>query len=373
MFVVTSLIIGGAEKQLIEILRRISRPLFDPVVVCLKEPGVLAAELDPLGIPIYSRLLSHKYDLRVLPRLISIIRKEKPVILWARNFGDKMFWGRLAGKMTKVPVILASIHSSGIIGQKESVLGTLNKALTPITDLFLAVSENQKRYLVEGEGLPEDKITVIHNGIDLEAFKPRKDPQLIRRELGIDPKGKVVGQVAKLRPEKGHDLLLEAAGMVLKAQREVGFLLIGDGPERDRLKERCRSLGIADRVWFLGDRKDLPDMINVLDIGTLSSPMEAFPNALLEYMALAKPVIAPRVGGVPEIITHGSEGYLFSPGNSQEMAHYLLKLLADPGLMQAMGEAGRERVRSAFPLNLTVQKIEQLLLSQMSAKGLLKE
>lgn len=370
MFVVTSLIIGGAERQLVQLLKHLPRRDFEPVVVCLKEPGVLAEELSLLDIPVYSRLLTNKYDLRVLPRLFSIIKKEKVHILWARSLGDKMFWGRLAGKLAGVPIILASIHFMGQKGQAKSLIGPLNKMLTPITDRIIAVSENQKKYLIEEEGLPPKKMVVIFNGIDLKNFKSKKDPEEVKNDLAIPKDYLVVGQVAKMRPEKGHRLLLQAAKIVAEKKQKVIFLLIGDGPERPALEEVCKKLNLSSMVHFLGDRNDLADLINTFDIGTLSSPMETFPNALLEYMALAKPVIAPNVGGVPEIITHGVHGLLFPAGDADGLAENLLDLLSNTEKAKTMGEEGAEKVRSFFSLEMNVKKIEQLFFSLLSQKGI---
>jgi glycosyltransferase involved in cell wall biosynthesis len=369
MFVVTSMIIGGAEKQLVHLLRHLSRKVFQPVVVCLKEPGVLAKELSVLDIPVYSRLLVHKYDLRVFLKLIAIIKREKVDILWARSTGDKMFWGRLAAKLVGVPVILTSIHFMGEKGQRKSIIGPLNKVLTPITDRIIAVSENQKRYLIEEEGLPGQKIVVIPNGIDWKFFKPSKDTEAIKRSLNIPEDGFVIGQVAKLRPEKGHRVLLQAAGKLKEQGKEGVVLLIGDGPERQALEAACEMYSLRSMVRFLGDRTDLADLINILDIGTLSSPMETFPNALLEYMALAKPVVAPRVGGIPEIVADGIDGLLFSPGDADQMASQLLFLLTHPTKAKEMGLQGEKKVRDSFSMEANIEKIEGLFLSLLAGKG----
>ncbi len=371
IFVLTSLIIGGAERQLVQILKHLSRKDFEPVVVCLKDPGVLAEELGPLPITVYSRLLNHKADLRVLPRLMAIIKNEKPHILWARGIGDKMFWGRLAGKLAQVPIILTSIHFMGPKGQRKSILGPLNKILTPITDRIIAVSENQRRYLIEEEGIPAQKIVVIHNGIDLEAFRAKKDPRSVKEGLGIPDGVAVIGQVARLRSEKGHRFLLQAAHKLRGQDRKVVVLLIGDGPERKDLEELCTTLNLGSMIRFLGDQKEPADLINILDIGILSSSLETFPNALLEYMALAKPVIAPNVGGVPEIVTDGIHGFLFSPGDTDSLAEKILFLLANPGVAKAMGEEGAKKVARSFSLEMSLKKIEQLFFELLAEKGCL--
>jgi glycosyltransferase involved in cell wall biosynthesis len=370
MFLVTSLEIGGAEMQLVRLLRRFSGSDFEPIVVCLKEPGALAEEVACLHIPVYSRLLAHKYDFRVLPRLIALIKREKVHILWTQSLGDKMFWGRLAGKLASVPVILAAIHSMGKQDGQKSILGNLNKSLTAITDRFIAVSELQRRFLIEEEGLPSEKMVVIYNRIDLDRFRPKKSPKEIRDSLGIPEKIPVIGQVAKLRPEKGHRVLFAAARTIKKKGAKAVILLIGDGPERVSLEDESKNLGLEKMLRFLGDRKDIPDLVNIIDIGTLSSYayVETFPVAVLEYMALAKPVVASRVGGIPELVSEGVHGFLFPPGDAETMASHLLTLLSHPEQASEMGQAGQNRIRSSFTLETSMKEIEQLFCSLLAEK-----
>ena len=370
LFVVTSLTTGGAERLLVQILQRMNRDLFQPVVVCLKDPGPLAAELAPWKIPIYSCLLKNKYDLRVFFRLLTIIRQEKVQVVWVHSTGDKMFWGRLAAKTAGVPVILASIHFMGNEGQGQSILGPLNKALTPITDRFMAVSENQGRYLIERESIPSSKMVVIPNGIDLKGFQPQRTPGEVRKDLGLRKEGFIVGQVANLRPIKGHRVLLQAAKRVLDQKKEVTFLLVGDGPERKVLEKECSDLGLDEAIHFLGDRTDIPDLIQCFHVGTLTSYMETFPLAVLEYMALAKPVVAPDIGGIPELISHGIQGLLFPPGDSKALADHLLQLLSQPQLAGRLGEEGLKRVKASFSLDLMLKKMEDLMISILRQKGL---
>jgi len=370
LFVVTSLTTGGAERLLVQILQRMNRELFQPVVICLKDPGSLADELAPWKIPVYSRLLKNKYDLRVFPRLLTIIRQEKAHVLWVQSTGDKMFWGRLAGKMAGVPVILASIHFMGNEGQGKSILGPLNKALTPINDRYMAVSENQGRYLIDREGIPWKKMVVIPNGIDLKNFQPQKTPEQVRKDLGLRKEGFIIGQVANLRSVKGHQLLLQAAKRVSDQKKQVTFLLVGDGPERKALEKSCWDLGLTGRVHFLGDRKDVPDLINIFDVGTLTSYMETFPLAVLEYMALAKPVVAPDIGGIPELISHGIQGLLFPPGDSEALADHLLQLLSQPQLAKRLGEEGLKRVKASFTMDLMLKRMEDLMISLLRQKGI---
>ncbi len=361
MFVLTSLDIGGAERQLVLLLKHLPRALFKPVLVCLKEPGPLSAKVKEMGIPIYSRFLANKYDIRVLPRLVALMKRELPHIVWTRSIGDKMFWGRLAAKMSGVPLIISSIHYMESLETKKKIIGFFNKILTPITDLFIAVSYNQKEYLTKVEKLPSHKIEVIYNGIDLQEFKPNRSPGQVKKEINIPLNSTVIGQVGRLRPEKGHRVFLHAAKKVCENKKNVIFILIGDGPERDSLMKLSSELGLNNKVLFLGSRTDVPDLVNAMDICTLSSYMETFPNALLEYMSLKKPVVAPKVGGIPEIITDGREGFLFKVGDPTDMASKLLALISDKEKRLRMGEAGFFKVSSTFSIKTSVDKIIKTL------------
>jgi len=370
MFILTSLDIGGAERQLVLLLKHLPKTLFKPMVVCLKEAGALSKKVTDIGIPVYSKFLLHKYDIRVLPKLISVLKKESPHIVWTRSIGDKMFWGRLAAKISGVPIIISSIHYMESLERNKSIIGFFNKLLTPVTDLFIAVSHNQKEYLIKVEKLPAHKIEVVYNGIDLEEFKPNKSPVQVKKELNIPFNFMVIGQVGRLRPEKGHRVFLLAAKRVCENKKDVMFVLVGDGPERDSLMRLSSELGLKDRVLFLGNRTDVPDLVNTMDICTLSSYMETFPNALLEYMSLKKPIVAPKVGGIPEIITDGVEGLLFKIGDAEDMSSKILTLISDANKRIKMGEAGFSKVKTVFSISANVDKIINILNLLLHKKGM---
>ncbi len=202
LFVCTTLVIGGCEKQLHHVVLRMDRRRFNPIICCLKEDGTLGRDLRKKGIKVYSDLLQSKYDIRVLFRLVSLIKREKIHAVFTVGEGDKMFWGRLAAKFSGVRVIISSVHSTLADGQKGSTIGFLNKLIMPITDRIVAVSENQKQFLVKHEGLKEEKILVIRNGVDLSRFDGPKRGRRKREELNIPFSHFVVGLIAMLRPEK---------------------------------------------------------------------------------------------------------------------------------------------------------------------------
>ena len=204
--------VGGAETLLVNLIRRLDRAHFLPELCCLKELGPLG-EVLAREIPAFDHLLSHKADLRVLPRLAGLLRRRRVDALVTVGAGDKMFWGRLAARWAGVPVVCSALHSTG---WPDSV-GRLNRLLTPITDAYIAVAAAHGKFLVEQLHFPAAKVHVIPNGIDIERFRPAGDRLATRAALGLTPTTPIVGIVAALRPEKNHELLLRAAQTVRAA------------------------------------------------------------------------------------------------------------------------------------------------------------
>ncbi|MFM7741306.1 MAG: glycosyltransferase, partial [Planctomycetota bacterium] len=167
MFVLTSLPVGGAETLLHNLVRTLDRRRIRPLVCCLKEAGELGEQMS-VEVPLYSRLLRGKYDAFVLQRLAKLFRRESVDAVVTVGAGDKMFWGRLAARLARVPVVLSALHSTGW----PDGVGRMNRWLTPLTDGFIAVARPHGKFLVEFEKFPEQKVFVIPNGIDTERFRP---------------------------------------------------------------------------------------------------------------------------------------------------------------------------------------------------------
>lgn len=278
--------------------------------------------------------------------------------------GDKMFWGRLAGRLAGVPVICSALHSTGFPDHVE----WLNRRLARWTDAFIAVAETQGRYLAEHEGCPASKIRVIPNGVDTERFHPCWPDRRLQQELGLEPNAPVAGIVAALRPEKNHAMFLEVAAMVHAQLPEARFLVIGDGPERKKLETLAQKLGVASVVRFLGSRSDVHELLSLIDVELLTSHMEANPICLMEALACEKPVIATRVGSVAETVLEGRTGFLVAPGDSKQMAARLTALLADRTLASSLGRAGREHVLVRGSVDRMVQGYQDLIAEEYSAK-----
>jgi glycosyltransferase involved in cell wall biosynthesis len=368
LFVNTDLRVGGQESALVEIMRGFDREKIRPVVACLKEAGELASRVRAAGIPLYCDLLSSKFDVRVLPRLVRIIRRERVRVVCTVGSGDKLFWGRLAGFVARVDGIVATLHKTRSADGRP-VVEPLNRLLTPITDAFVAVARGAAEYLIHEEGLPRSKVHVIYNGVDLDRFSGAGRASA-RAELGLAHDAPVAVHVAQLRPEKGHDVLLDAAAIVAGRIPAVRFLLVGDGPLRATIEARVRDLGLERTVTLLGIRHDVPHVLAAADVALLPSHarVETFPNSILEAMASGLPIVASRVGSLDEMVEDRVNGYLLPAGDAPALAQAIFELLSDPVRASQMGASARARVGEHFTRERAIRAREELFSSLVHAR-----
>jgi len=355
MFLTTSMPVGGAETLLVSLVRGLDRSRFAPEIACLKERGPLGEEL-ATEVPVYCRLLRHKFDLRILPRLWRLLRSRQIDAVVTVGAGDKMFWGRLAARLAGVPVVVSALHSTGW----PDSIGRLNRLLTPLTDGFVGVADAHAEHLVEREGFPRARVHTIYNGVDTDQFAPR-DGLAIRYELGLPPFAPVVGILAALRPEKNHELFLKGAAAIQAELPDSQFLVIGDGPERDKIERLATTLCISKQVHLLGSRSDIPVLLGAIDMLALTSHNEASPVSILEALSCSVPVVSAEVGSVPETVIHGETGFLFAAGDLDGYVNAALKLLNNPSLREQMGFQGRQFVIETRSLTAMVQDYESLL------------
>ena len=371
LFILTDLRVGGMERKIAEIVQKVDRDRIRPIIACLKEPGALAPEVEAAGVPVHSRLLRHKFDLGVLVRLVRLMRREKvQVVCTTGDGGDRMFWGRLAARLAGVEGIVSTLHSTRN-PQGGRIIDRPNRWLTPWNDAYVAVAKGAAKYLVEHEGLPADRVVVIYNGVDLEAFQG-KGGEEIRASLQIPEDAPVVAHVAAFRTEKAHDLLLRAAARVLEKEPQTHVLLIGDGEERGNIERLRNDLGMEDRVHLLGRRTDIPDLLAASDFLVLCSNamVETFPNSVLEAMASRLPVICTDVGSVDEQVFDGENGFLIAEGDEDALVSRMLTLIADPALRQTMGARARHIVEEQFSAQRMVGDRESLFTSLAGGTGI---
>ena len=340
MFLLTSMPIGGAETLLVNLVRRFDPNRISPLIGCLKEKDVLGVELES-EIPVYENLIQHKYDFAVAGRLRKLFKKENIDAVITVGAGDKMFWGRLGARRASVPVILSALHSTGW----PDGVGRLNRLLTGITDGFIAVAKQHARYQVEQEKFPEHKVFLIPNGIDTDRFTVDDESRdQWRQKLNIPADAPTVGIVAALRPEKNHDLFLRAAKLTLQKNPAAHFVIAGDGDERNRLESLAKTLNLEPNIHFIGSTQDIPGVLSMIDVFSLTSHNEASPVSIMEALSCQRPVVSTDVGSIDESVLEDVTGYLVLPGDADKLAERWTQLLGDEKLRSRLGEAGRQHV-----------------------------
>jgi glycosyltransferase involved in cell wall biosynthesis len=349
--------VGGAETLLVNLVRGFDEAQITPSVVCLKEKGPLGEEIAQ-DFPVFEKLLKHKYDVGVLNRLTQHFRREKTDAVVTVGAGDKMFWGRLAAKRAGVPVICSALHSTGW----PDGIGRLNRLLTSITDGFIGVAKSHGDFLVQAERLPKSKVFVIPNGIDTKRFVPSAIAyKEVRKELGLPEDAKIVGIVAALRPEKNHSLFLQLAKRLQERNPKTHFVIVGDGPERASLRVQRATMGLQHCVHFLGSRSDTPRLLAAMDLFLLTSHNEASPVSILEALSCEVPVVASRVGSIPDTVVDGWNGYTATPGLICDFEQRIQSLLDRSDEANEFGKNGRLTVERQASLQNMVECYTDLI------------
>jgi len=339
---------GGLERIVVDLVGRAAALNIVPEAATLEEPGGLAVQVRRLGAPVHALDKRPGLDWRVVGRLRRLVAREGVRVIHAHNEGAGLYGG-LAGHWAGVPVVLTRHGPGQAGGLRRWLLRVLVGRLASVT---ACVSRDVMRRLAHEEKVPAYRLRLVYNGVDTERYRPgREDAFGLRHELGIAEDQPVVVSVGRLAPEKAYHLLLEAMAAPELAAAGARLVLAGDGPCRGELVQRAGEMGLGDRVVFLGDRPDVDRLLGMGRVFALSSELEGVSMAMLEAMSSGLAVAATRVGGNPEVVREGTTGLLSPPGQAEPLAQALIRIITEPGLAQAMGRAGRERVEARFSLD----------------------
>jgi len=354
---------GGAERLALDIATRLSPSRFRSTLCAsrfIDERSHTDVELQALertretGVAFLA--LGRRRRIAVLPwrHLAAYIRREHVDVIHAHMFGSNL-WGVILGRITRVPIVVAHEHTWSFEG--EPLRRLLDRELIARwSDAFIAVSRADRRKMIEIERIPPERIRFIPNGIVGQAPTPGRD---LRAELRVGS-GPLIGAVGALRSQKSYDILIRAIARLRQDRPDLHLLIAGHGPEKARLQALISELGLENVVLLLGRRLDVPELLAELDVAVCASEFEGSPLAVMEYMEAGLPIVATRVGGVPDLIEDGVHGLLVEPGNSTELAAAIDDLLTDRARASALGAHARERRRREFDLDVMVCAVEAL-------------
>lgn len=319
------------------------------VIILCKPCSSLGERARAAGLEVVTHPMRANYDLSALRFIMGLIRKESVDVV-STHSGDDSFLGAIAGRLSRRrPAIVRTRHLALPI--------TSRATYSHFPHMVVTVSEHVRRYLVEDKGLKADRVVAVPTGIDITTFDPDSAPDTLRDELGVGPEVPLVGIVAILRIKKGHRVLLEAVPRVLEEVPEALFVFAGDGPQRSNIERKIRELGLDGSVRLLGLRKDVPAVLKGIDLFVLPTFEEALGTSIVEASAMGKPVVATRVGGVPEVLREGETGLLVEPEDPVGLAEAVVRLLKDRPLMESMGKKGRRLVEKEYTTERMVERM----------------
>ncbi|MCH2101254.1 MAG: glycosyltransferase [Planctomycetes bacterium] len=363
-FVTTSMIVGGQERVVMDVCNGMDRDRFEVALLLTKDRGPLCDFIEEPRTEVVDQFRNGPLgSLLALNRLTRWMKKWKPDCVFTVGLGDKFLLGRLAAKCAKTQVILSSLHCTpGPEHIGRTILGKWNKKFMHLNSGVVTVTDDLANYLQEHENYPREKTHVIPNGVDCERFYPHDPPQALRDELGIRPEHRVASIIAALRPEKRHDLFLQAARQVVERLPSARFLIVGDGPSKSDFELLAGDLGLDKHVQFLGSRHDIPAIQALSDVVCLASTdVESAPICMLEALASGRPQVATSIGGIPKIVADGKTGYLAPPGEVPALAQAITRILTDDKLAAQMREASRSRALQQFSVAFMVRAHERLI------------
>lgn len=322
----------------------------------LEEAAAAGARL--VQVPGLRRRVAPFSDLRALLFLYRYFRRTRPQIV-ATHMAKAGTLGRLAAALAGVPVTVHTFHghvleayfSAPATAFYRSVERWLGRCTTHFIAISPAIAEDLERL-----GIASGNVTVVRLGLELDRFRGGRRG-VLRAELGIPGSAPLVGIVGRLVPVKDVPTFLAAARSIRDAVPEARFAVVGDGELAGRLRERARELGLGDRVHFTGWRRDLEDVYADLDVVMLTSLNEGTPVSLIEAGAAARPVVATRVGGVPDVVQPGVNGLLYEPGDADALARGAATILLDPELATRLGEGGRRLAFGTYGADRMVREV----------------
>lgn len=344
LYVAEALGVGGAEELVLNLVRRLPGR-FTPHVCCIRSAGPIGEEIRRAGVPV--SVLGLQPGVRRpldIWRLQRHVRALRPHIVHTVLVAASLY-GRLAARLARVPVVIGT--EVNVYARKPARHVLAERLLMRGTDAVIVSAQAVRDFYVAQLRTDPRKVEVIHNAVDWAQVEPSSARSTVRAALGLPADALVAGIVARLAEQKGHDVLLDAVAGE-PALASLHLLVVGDGERRAAIERRAAALGLGARTRFAGARRDLGDLLHAMDLFVLPSRWEGLPLALVLAMGAGLPVVASRVGGIPEVVRDGETGLLVPPGDAAALGAALARVAGDPALRARLGASARAFVRPRF-------------------------
>jgi glycosyltransferase involved in cell wall biosynthesis len=367
-YVIKSMVMGGSQTHLVQVLRLLDRTRFAPVLYCLSGEGVLLDTVRALDIPVRAPAARLRFKgPAVAARVIALQHalRRPPVDIVHNYLLRANLIGSLSARLARVPIVLCSKRGCHERRGFELVSAKMGNFLA---DQVLVNAEAVRDFVHRNEGCPRDKMVVIPSGVDTDRFRPAAGTDLKSR-LGVPEDRHIVGIVTRMRVRKGVEEFIRALGLVRARHPDAHGVMVGEVTLDEPLQNLVRELGLQEHLSLLGRRSDMPQVLSAFDVFVLSSHDEGMSNAILEAMAMERPVVATDVGGTGEVVRHGHSGLLIPPKDPEALAAAVSEVLATPVRAREMGRLGRRIVEDGFSAHAMVRQMEDHYLSLAAQRG----
>jgi glycosyltransferase involved in cell wall biosynthesis len=361
---------GGGERYLELLFDRLDRSRYRRLLIC-PEPGPFVYRMKDRGVETQLVHLAPLFNPIAIWKLTRLLARERVTILQTHG-ARANFYGRIAGRLAGVPVIISTVHNSlkdyEVHSLRRGIYTFLLRLTLPLVHRIICVSDANRRDLVDECPTAKERTYTVYNGVDLSAFSSQFDRQKFRQKIGV-LEGPVLVMIARLTEQKGHRYLIQALPCLLETWPQLCCLFVGEGELRDELQCMAINLGVERACRFEGVRQDIADILTAADVCVLPSLSEGFPFVLLEALAMGCPVVASRVNGVPELIEHHKTGLLVPARDSQALAAAIHEMLSDPTAASKMGANGRAVVKERFTVDQMVANTTAIFEAAMEDAG----
>jgi glycosyltransferase involved in cell wall biosynthesis len=347
----------GVKRLFSWMIPRFDPDRYDVSLVSLRKKDLSEETLESFGVDI-TYLHKSKFDPATLPALLKVIDRKKIDILHLHGYGATTF-GRAAGAMRRLPTIL---HEHANLTDTPWFQKVADRALEPVTDIALAVSQSTADFVIHARMIPANKVKVVYLGVPLEEFSRPRSADEVRRareELGIAPGDFALGTVTRLHDSKGNSYLVDAARLILNVRPNARFFVVGEGPLRQPLEQQARALGLGDRFVFAGFARDIPRVVSAFDLSVFPSLWEGTPLTVFEALAMGKPIVATDADGLVDVLTHDHDALIVPRRDRAALANAIVRTMDDPALRARLGAAAHA-TGTQYDIAAFVRKMEQL-------------
>lgn len=354
--IIGALTTGGAERSLVNYLLNADRREFRHTVVCLGARGELAPVVEAAGIDVHVLRLRRRYFPFTHLRVADWLRRHHVDIIHAHMF-EAALWGRLAGRLAGVPVMVITEHGPELWKQRKHLV--MDRWLNRWTSRHIAVAQDGLEIRIRRERVSPGRIVLIPNGV--ASPEVPRDPELARRtraEFGIDADAPVVGSVGRMVADKGYEHMLAALKLARAETPRLRWLAVGDGPLLPELTAQAVSLGLDGAVIWAGLRQDVDAILPAMDVWAMSSVREGLPVALLEAMATGCPIVSTNIGGIPDAVTDDLEAILVPAADPSALAAAIVNLMRDRRTALQLGDRARARCEAEYSIQSVARRIE---------------